>query len=234
MITLPTRRPAFALPVLLVALLGLLLGPPPAEAGGRGFKLRLSGDLETTTFDVEDFDSIHVDGVADVDLEIGEDWTVELETDVDLIDFVEVYVRRGVLVIDQEDDLPNLVGEEAEYRFRIVMPELKRISVDGVADLDAEDLDLPSLDIRVDGVADIELTGEVEELDVEVDGVGDVDLRGLVARTATVDVDGVGDVNVHVTERLDARVDGMGNVEYWGDPERVRESVNGLGDIVRH
>lgn len=202
-----------------------------AAGGGRWRGIKPAGETERRTFDLDDFHSLRVDGVAEIDLEIGPDCLVELETDVNFIDYVRVRERNGVLILDQENDLPNLNTDSVRFQFRIKMPELKRLDVDGVAEIEGTGLAGGNVRIRADGVANIQLTGEVDELDVEVDGVADLDLRQLRAEAARVRVDGVGNVVLTVTDALDAAVDGMGEIEYYGDPEFARKSVDGFGSI---
>jgi hypothetical protein len=232
---LPLARFAGLVACGFVLLLGLAgVAPRSACAGGDRWRgVKPAGETERRTYDAGDFHSLSVDGVAEIDLEVGPDCLVELETDANFIDYVRVRERDGVLTLDQKNDLPNLSSDTVRFHFRITMPELKRLEVDGVAEIEGSGLAGGHLRIRADGVADIELKGEVEELDVEVDGVADLDLRRLSAEEARVRVDGVGNVALTVTDLLDASVDGMGEIEYYGDPEVARKSVDGFGSIKR-
>jgi hypothetical protein len=207
--------------------------PETAAAGGDRWRgIKAAGETERRTYDVGDFHSLSIDGVADVELEVGPECFVEVETDVNFIDYVRVRERNGVLILDQNNDFPNVSSDTVHFRFRITMPELRRVEIDGVGAIEGRGVAEEWLRIRADGVADLELKGEVEALDVEVDGVGDLDLRRLTAAEAKVRVDGVGNVTVTVTDLLDAAVDGMGEIEYYGNPEVARKSVDGLGSIT--
>lgn len=206
--------------------------PGTSAAGGDRWRgIKPAGETERRTYDVEEFHSLSIDGVASVDLEVGAECFVELETDANFIEYVRVRVRDGVLMLDQKNDLPNLSTDDVHFQFRITLPELKRLEIDGVGDIDGSGLAGEHLRISTDGVANVRLKGEVEELDVEVDGVADLDLRRLLAAEARVRVDGVGNIVLTATETLDAEVDGMGEIEYYGDPEVVRRSVDGFGSI---
>lgn len=228
-----TTSSRLILSAILLALLALLLTFAPADAawpwGKRG--IEGSGDLATRTFEVDDFDAIRIDGVATVEVTIADEYSCELTTDDNLLDYAVVEVRRGTLVLDLDDDVGNIDTDEG-FRYKISMPRFVALRVDGVGNLEAEGLENEHFELKVDGVGNVELAGTVDRLEVEMDGVGEADLRDLEAKEAHVDVDGVGSVICNVTESLDARVDGMGNIKYYGDPPQVRESVDGFGKVA--
>ncbi len=207
-----------------------------AVAGGwrashdRHARIQGSGDLETRVLDLEGFDTIRVDGIAEIDVSIGDDFRVELEAEDNVIDHVDARVSRGRLIIDT-DDIHDIDTDEG-IRFTITMPALVEIRVDGVCTLTAEGLDNDETRVEVDGVGDIRLSGRTRSLDVDAGGVGEIDLEDLVAQYADVNVGGVGDVVVYVEKELDVDVHGIGSVTYHGDPERVRDDVGFFGDLV--
>lgn len=219
---------------ILLAILALLLMFAPADAGWKPWKhggIEGSGDLETRSYDLKDFDSIRIDGVAEIEVTIADEFKVELTTDDNLLDYVVVEVRHGTLVIDQDDDIGDLDTDDG-FRFRISMPAFVALRIDGVGDVEADGLVNDSFELRVDGVGNVELAGSVDRLDIEMDGVGEADLRDFEAKEASIDVDGVATVVCKVTESLDASVNGMGNIKYYGDPPRVSNSVDGFGRIA--
>jgi hypothetical protein len=188
-----------------------------------------SGVLATRTLDLRDFDRVRIDGVAEVEVKIGSRFSVELTTDDNLIDLVEIHVTDGELVVDQND--VELDTDEG-VRLAVEMPDLRAIRVDGVADVNVVDLASDELSVEVDGVGNVTVSGTTGRLDIQVDGVGELMLEDLVAQEADVSLDGVGEVTVHVERVLSAQVDGMGTLKYRGNPDVVRESVDGFGEIV--
>lgn len=186
---------------------------------------------ETRTLSLDGFDSIRVDGVADVEVAVGSSFSIALEAPGEYIDDVEVTVEDDQLVIDMDDDAPP--RDDVDIELFITMPELSSIEIRGVANITAHGVDEPRLVLRVSGVGEVKVQGHARKLDVSLSGVADVDLRDLVARSATVRLDGVGSAEVHSTESIDARVSGMGNVRIHGDPARVVERVSGMGSISR-
>lgn len=222
--------------ILPVLALILVLGPADADAGrwfrsGHGERIEGSGDFQTRTFELDGFDGIRIDGVFVVEVTVGEDFSVELEAEDNLIEYLIVEVRRGQLVLDMEDGVELETDEE--FRVTVSMPKLVKVQGEGVYQLRARGLDNERTEIYAEGVGEIELEGRTHDLRVECEGVGDVDLRGLVAQNARVHLEGIGDVRVFVEQELTARVDGMGQLSYSGDPESVDDEVNGFGSIRR-
>jgi Putative auto-transporter adhesin, head GIN domain len=188
-----------------------------------------SGVLETRVLDFEDFDGIDLDGVADIEINVGEAFSVELIAEDNIIDFVELGVRRGHLQIDLDDDQD--IETDEGILLRISMPELRELDLSGVYNVTAQGIDNEKLKIVADGVGEVTLEGKTDQLRVAKGGVGKVDLRDLVAQFADVDANGVGEVIVFVEQELEAEANGIGNVEYYGNPVHVHGETAGLGTV---
>lgn len=210
------------------------LGATPAAADwwkhrGHG-SIRGSGDVITQARDLEPFDGIRVESVANVHIKIGDKQSVEIEAEDNIIDLIDLRVRRGRLTISMEDD--HNIDTDEGIHINITIPKLRDLEVQGVGNIDAFDLDEKELTIDVGGVGNIELEGKVDRLDLDVEGVGNVDLRDLVAQDARVRHTGVGHVRVHAENDLDVRVSGVGSVRYYGSPKNIRKDEDGLGSIT--
>jgi hypothetical protein len=229
------RSIARLVPSLGALILALTLVAPPADAGNwftRGHhdnRIEGSGHYETRSFDLHDFDTIRIDGVFVIEVTAGEDYSVELEAEDNLLDLIIVEVRRGELVLDIDDDYD--IETDEQILLTISMPALVEINGNGVYELKATGLDNEKTEIRAQGVGNIELEGRTRDLEVRCEGVGNVDLRNLVAQNADVRVEGVGDAYVNVEQDLRARVSGLGEIKYAGHPESVDDEVNGFGSI---
>jgi hypothetical protein len=218
-----------------LCLLVISLAAPRADAGkwhGHGSgkdHVEGSGDFETRSYDLSDFDAIRIDGVFDIEVSVGEDYKVEVEAEDNLFDYIIVKTKRGELVLDIDDDVE--IQTDEKILVMISMPALVEIDGNGVYELRARGLDNEKTEIHAQGVGSIELEGRTEDLRVEAGGVGEVDLRSLVAQNADVRVEGIGDVYVFVEQDLRARVSGLGDIVYAGNPERVDDHVDGFGSI---
>ncbi len=194
-------------------------------------RIKGSGRVVEKVLNLEGFDRVRIDAVADVDIKIGSEFSVVLEAEDNIIDLVEVDVAGGKLVIDMDDGYS--IDTDESIRFEITMPELEGLIFRGVGDVRVTNLNAKELEIECPGVGKLYCEGKAKRVYIDFSGVGSMDLGDLVASRARVRVDGVGTVIVNVEDDLDVDVNGMGTVRYYGDPGNVRSSVSGFGKIAR-
>ena len=108
------------------------------------------------------------------------------------------------------------------------------MDVSGAAEVEIHDFAGGRFSFKVSGAAELSMNGEVDDLEIRVSGAGDIDTRDLQAKHVKVRLSGAGNANITATESLDAEVSGVGNIDYWGDPEKKHTSVSGLGNINSH
>lgn len=213
--------------------------------------LRGSGNVETETREVSDFQRVSIDGVGELHLVQGEQESLRIEAEDNILDKIETRVVGGKLTIGYESGFLgwNIVPTEP-IRFYLTLPELDEMTVNGgvkimseawegndllltingAADIELESVSLNRLELRLEGGSDCEISGETGSLEVRVDGAGAVDLDELRSSTAEITVNGLSDVRVWVTDSLDVEINGAGQVGFYGDPE-VTSVINGLGSV---
>jgi hypothetical protein len=74
---------------------------------------------------------------------------------------------------------------------------------------------------------------EVDRLRAELSGAGNIDARELKAKEVRVSVSGAASADVYAKEYLDASVSGVGSIDYYGNPAKVKTDVSGVGSISR-
>ena len=214
--------------LLALALIALLVAPASAwnifNHGTKG-----NGDLTTTTYDLDRCDKILLECGLDIRVTFGDQQSIELTMDENLVELYDLDVRGGTLVIDADKNpRPN-----KKARLDLVLTDLTRLKVEGAGDIEVVDYDGETLELIVEGAGDIEIDGRVDSLDIEVDGAGDIDTRHLKAHDAEVTVNGAGDVDVFADRSADVTINGVGDIDVYGQPEQFTKSVNGIGDIDR-
>ena len=222
-----TNRPLAALTALLLI---TFLAGPAAAFSFRGGGEKGSGDLETRTFDLDDFDEMSVGGAFDVDVRFGDKQEVAVTIDDNLWDNLEVEVRRGRLVIEWDESC----RPDDDCHIAITVSRLKAMQIGGAADVEIHDFDGESFEFQVSGAAELTMNGKVGDLGIKVSGAGEIDTRDLQAKHVKVRISGAGNANITATESLDAEVSGVGSIDYWGDPADKSTTVSGLGSIDSH
>ncbi len=186
-----------------------------------------SGDLVTQTRDVDKFDEVSLSGSFDVRVRVGEEQSISVTFDDNLIDYIQTEVRHGELRIHSDESFSS----RHNCRVEITVPSLTDVSLSGSGDIDVTNVSGGDFSLSISGSGDVTAEGKVDQLSITVAGSGDVDARDLEALDADVHISGSGDVAVFASRYLDARVSGSGDIDYYGDPEKISSHVAGSGSI---
>jgi Putative auto-transporter adhesin, head GIN domain len=191
------------------------------------------GERITETREVAPFDRLEVSESVDVRVVEGDGRHVRVFAGEKVIDRVVTSSSGGVLRIDVRDR-GIVIGDDplGDARVEVAAAALEGIAVEGSGDVRLEDLDAQALDLELQGAADLEATGSVDDLTATIEGAGDADLSQLSVRTATVVVQGAADAELNVSDELKVTVQGAGDVSYRGDPA-VTSEIEGAGDVTR-
>ncbi|MEN8008312.1 MAG: head GIN domain-containing protein [Candidatus Krumholzibacteriota bacterium] len=222
-------RSRYSLTTTLVAVALLLVAGQAAAFSFGKNNIKGSGDMETRTLDLKDFHAIDVGGAFDLDITLGDKQKVVMTIDDNLWDNLEAEVHGGTLEIGWDKSC----NPDGDCRVEIVVRKLDAMDIHGAADVGIRDFHGDSFSFDVSGAAELDMDGTVDKLDISVSGAGDIDTRDLKAKVVKISVSGAGEAKVFASESFEGRVSGVGNIDYWGDPEHQKTKVSGMGDISR-
>ena len=188
-----------------------------------------SGDMETRTLDLKEFDAINVGGAFELDITLGDEQKVIMTIDDNLWDNLEVEVSGSTLEIGWDKSC----SPEGDCRVEIVVRKLEEVDIHGAAEVEIRNFHGDSFSFDVSGAAELEMDGTVDKLEINVSGAGDIDTRDLKAKSVHVSVSGAGEARVYASESFNGRVSGVGSIDYWGDPDHQKTRVSGIGNIRR-
>jgi hypothetical protein len=187
----------------------------------------------------------------------GDEESLRIEGEPDVISTVKTFIREGELVLDIDagwfDKTWSALTSAVEGRvlkYHLMVKNLDGVFVQGAASVKMTGLKSESLYLTLKGAGEVILTGlEVGLIDVDLPGAGRIALSGktdrlnvsmkgagsfdgpqLESREARVILRGVGKATVWATAQLDATVEGIGAIDYYGNPT-VRQNVSGLGKV---
>lgn len=172
------------------------------------------GPVVSKTFeDLKDFDSIEINGQADVTFTQSAAYEVTLHTQENILDYVDYHLEGTTLVIQLKD---RRTARAEKYDLVIQAPDLRKIEVNGAADLK-----MPA-GLRTEG-----------DLAVEVNGAGDLDFAGIRCNSLKMTANGAADITASAldVQSLKVEVNGAGDVNLDGQAGDASLSVNGAGDI---
>lgn len=218
--------------------------------GGR--RVKGNGNITTETRSVSEFDKVEVSGAVELYVSGGESQPVKIETDENLIKYVEVEQHGGTLEIRTRkgynlrpthklivrvsspnyseisvSGASNIVGQN-----KIIARQRLEMQVSGAGDINA-DVDAPELKSSISGSGNVNLKGQVRDLELDISGAGDAKCYDMKAENTRVQISGAGSAEVYASVSLDAQVSGAGGVNYRGGATKVSQHVSGAGSVKK-
>lgn len=95
-------------------------------------------------------------------IEQGEEFSLSIEADDNILPLLDVQVEQGALILRTEPDVTQLQFETIIYR--MTLPELSMIDLSGSADIHVEEFDADSLNININGSGDVTFVNLDKEL----------------------------------------------------------------------
>jgi hypothetical protein len=193
------------------------------------------------------FDRVSVSGSGQLVLIQGDQESLTIETDDNLLPLIKSEVTGDSLRIGPEG--VNLNPTET-IRYQLRLKSLKELHLSGSLEADAQSIQsdqllvnisgsgkihVPSiqasdLDLRLSGSGDIELAGKVDRQKIEISGSGNYRAGKCESQNASIHISGSGDATIWAHLALDATVSGSGTISYYGSPQ-VSSHVSGSGDV---
>lgn len=212
--------------------------------------MRGSGNLVTETRQVSGYDAIVFSGMGEVEIIQDGNESITIETDDDVMPYVETEVRGGTLYVGLDfGGLRSIIPTEMNVTVHVA--DLTAVTASGTWEVRAETLEAESLEatisgtgsfsvgaltasdlnLVISGAGSMEIAGQVVSQGIEISGTGKYLAGDLQSETARVDISGSGKATLWVTESLEVTVSGSGTVEYYGRPQ-VSFDESGSGEIV--
>lgn len=185
-----------------------------------------SGRMATEARTVSEFTQIDVGSVFQVEVTAQGEYSVEVEADDNLLQFIKTEVRGGRLEIS----LDKRVKTSNPMRIRITAPNIDRIEASGASKVNLSNLKNSELTVDTSGASKINVSGETAKLDIDVSGASKIDAGSLLTLTANIDASGASHVNVNVANELVADASGASRITYTGSAT-VSKSTSGASSV---
>lgn len=235
--------------ILSVAAFSLVLFSSCGFLGGRS--IDGDGNVVAQNRAITGFNSIEVSSAIDVTITQDSSFSVKVETDNNLQEFVEVYNDNGVLRIRQKNNTSldpthgikvsvsapmirsidasgacNIVGKN-----KLTTAETFAIGLSGSCDVDV-DVKAPKVDVDVSGSCSVILRGETKDFYVQGSGATSIKAFELLSENAEVDMSGAGDVELYASVKINAEGSGSTSIRYKGNAA-VSSNISGAGGIKK-
>ncbi len=156
-----------------------------------------------------------------------------IEGDDNLLPHIKTSVKDGVLIINLEPGIHNLVPTQ-KIRFTLNADVLTRIALNGSGDIRSESLSGDNLDLDLNGSGNF-LIGvfKSEKSTFELDGSGNFTFEQIETGPLTVRLDGSGNIAFGTVTATTAEmvINGSGKLSARGNLDRQSIVINGSGGV---
>ena len=197
-----------------------------------------NGNVVKQKRDVAEFTGIRVGSGIDVFLSQGDIFSLEVEADENLQEWIRTEVDGSVLNIYTDKNI-RLAKTKKVY---VTCKILDRIDISSAGDVEGvTPFKTDKLDISLSSAGDLRFEAEAGEIDIIISSAGNADLKGksnilkaelssagdlnayeLESKKADVSVSSAGNASIFVTEEASFRSSSAGSINYKGDP-RIKE-----------
>ncbi len=204
--------------------------------------------------EIEGTRKLKVSGIFNLYLSQGDKPMLRIEGDEELTKKLKVTQNGDWLELDFDKVNESFFKNNSKVDVYLTLSQLEEFVFDGVGNIKTEEpLEVGDISIRGDGVGNlnlelqantikavfsmlgnINLSGKVNSIGLSNDGLGNVDASDLIAQTMNLKSSGIGRVAVHCEGDLSIIVDGIGTVSYTGNPNVIKEEINGIGKVTRN
>lgn len=189
-----------------------------------------SGRVATEMREVSGFTQINLDGNGEVTIEEGDEETLTIEADDNVLSALTSEVSDGTLKLGTKQG--TTIRTSNPIRYRVTMTELTGISLSGSGAVNGNDLTIRTVRIDISGSGTVNLSGSGEEQDIRLSGSGRYDGAQLSSAKVNAEISGSGEILVAVSAELRVDISGSGSVTYSGDP-RIEQSISGSGRLIK-
>ena len=209
------------------------------------------GNVVNQARNVTGFNSVDVSSALEVFVTQDSTFSVKVEADNNLQEFIEVYKEGEVLHVRQANNI-NL-DPSKDIKIYVSAPAFRRFEVSGASGIRTQnritstgtfelglsgachgelDVKAPKVAVDLSGASNVSLRGETKDLDIEGSGSSDIKAFELLAENVTVDISGAGNVEVFASAKLSASASGASDIKYKGGAT-VNSDVSGAGSVKK-
>ncbi|MEL6982504.1 MAG: DUF2807 domain-containing protein [Actinomycetota bacterium] len=187
-----------------------------------------SGETVTETYDISEFTELEVSSAFDVEVEIGDEASLVIDIEEDVLDRLEVEQDGDRLRIGFDSGLFSISGP---LEARITVTELTAIDFDGAVDAEIDGLDADQLDVTLSGASQVDASGSVGVLVIDADGASEADFGNTSVERAEVDASGASRIDVNGASEVRGQASGASSVDVSPDADNVNVTTSGASSV---
>ncbi|HEX4958621.1 MAG TPA: head GIN domain-containing protein [Lacibacter sp.] len=215
--------------------------------------VRGNGNVITSNRNEGTFNGVKTAGSFDLYVTQGDDYSVRIEAEENLMKYILTEVENGELKVRVKRGV-NLRPRQ-DMKVFVTAPRFKELgiagsgniiaetnlssdspmefSISGSGDIRAIAVDAPKITVRIAGSGNASLAGSTRDAVYRIAGSGDIKCRDLKTENTEVHIAGGGNVWSYCSQNLDVHIAGSGDVHYAGNPVNVKQKIAGSGNMIK-
>jgi hypothetical protein len=188
-----------------------------------------SGRSATEQRDVAQFTELQVRGALTVEARSGDQRSVTITGDDNILRIIKTNVRDNRLTIEPEKSYTS----DVPLRVSVVAPDLRGIVASGASTVTVEGIRTTELSVQAGGASTVRASGSVERVTADATGASRILLGDVTARDAGVRASGASMIEVSASGTISGRASGASSIRYRGTPQDVQVSTSGASSVRR-
>ena len=172
--------------------------------GCKGTGVKGTGNVVDEKRSINEFDEVSISGAYNVDVYVGDEPSIEISGEDNLLQYIVTEVDGRELSIYND----RSISPRKRIVIKLHTPSLKYISTSGASNIYAEAIYSDNFEINLSGAGSIELNGDVESFEANLSGAGSLGARDLIAKYVEVNISGASSADIFASEKLEASVSG--------------------------
>ena len=213
-------------------------------------KVEGNGVVQTKEKSLDDFEVLEVSGAFRVKIVPSNNFKAVIETDENLQQYVLVEESGGRVKIKMKNNINfrslgginiTVYGNGIEHIELAGSSTLKTegqlenddkfsLTIAGSAGANVQ-LKAPETKVSIGGSGEVKLEGKTRDLKINIAGSGDFKGENFLSENADISIAGSGSARVYTSVELKISVAGSGDVFYAGNPQNIKKSIVGSGNI---
>ncbi len=216
-----------------------------------GERIRGNGVVKSELRAPGSFSGIEAGGAVDIYVKQDSAVSVKIETDENLLPYIETYVNGEMLVIRNKRGY-NL-KPTGKIKVYVSAKDIHHFNASGASDIISQNkfvtnenitidlsgastaelqLQAPKIDADLSGAGTITLLGQTKDLSVDGSGASNIRCFDMMAENTRVHISGAGDADVFASVTLSVSVSGAGSIRYKGNAT-VTKDISGAGSVKK-
>jgi len=188
-----------------------------------------SGAVKSEQRSVSGFSKVDAGGALNIELAAQKDFSVVIEADDNLLQYIKTEVSGDTLKIYTE----GKISMQKKASVKISMPEVKALNISGASTASISNVKADALNLNASGASKITIDGEANDLTVEASGASGINAEALKVVNADVEASGASSATISAANEVKADASGASSIYYTGEPKNVMPKSSGASSIKK-